>query len=235
MKEYTHKKIKQYVPVYRATQKRLMEIEDKSYNSSIQRKMLEAISNGSTIQRLQIGKEPKIPNNFRQTNIPNNTTRSNKGFEQFSEVVKDYVYRQNVQQSTNITLSAPLPATIPGAISDNSGIRLMDRDQASDISPEVDHIVEKSHGGSNSVNNARVLSKSENMSNNIRRPSDDEIGIVVYRNTSITKEDQKEDILAGQALSNDQVSSVMTFGQHFLGAVRAKSGSTKHGITITQE
>jgi hypothetical protein len=76
-------------------------------------------------------------------------------------------------------------------ISDESGDGLIYINDSSKVTPEVDHIVEYRNGGSNDLRNARVLSKSENNSDETSRP--DYYDIVSGNDVTITTWDYDED------------------------------------------
>ncbi|MBQ4863473.1 hypothetical protein J8L98_17460 [Pseudoalteromonas sp. MMG013] len=197
--------------------------EGKNYNA-----------NTSTIQRVHIGREPTNPNDYRNVTRRTGSTTAHYGGGPFN--IHGGVYASNLANNPNVVPTA-LPAGVAGGISDHSNQQLLDRNNASNYVPEIDHIVPRAQWGSNSYSNARVISQSENNSPAVdgNRPNANQISVIAHERITIENGNPMETREIGQRGTLDQVDMGMigTFGG--LGAaINANSGATQNGITITE-
>lgn len=124
------------------------------------------------IQRIAIGFEPSNPDDYR--NITNVTSVGcfdwMKGGEEFPDDLKDFLLANN----SNYLDLTQITAFTTGGIalaSDVSYAGLVDQRIGSAIYPEIDHIIPYNIYGSNTPENARILSKQENNDSSIKRPT----------------------------------------------------------------
>lgn len=195
------------------------QIMDNRDSHIMQKKMINNIIDASeskrnaTIQRVHIGYEPIDPDSYREiTDITNDGdyTGSYLGGEEFSEADKGLVYENN-ESNYDFSSVQDNPADIA---SDESYNGLLNRDLVSSIEPEIDHIIPYSSYGSNTLDNARILSKDENNSSDIDRPDDEENSVLrAYSNLEIVfNSDEKnwnEDINAGDTIDDSDVLSMV--------------------------
>lgn len=131
------------------------------------------------------------------------TVRNPDGKEEFSQPRKI--------NEVNHKYAEDNPPTIGDSdleISDESGDGLIYINDSSNVTPEVDHIVEYKNGGSNDLRNARVISKSENNDGETSRP--DDYDIVAGNDVDIATYDWDEDEgdfsqIAGTQITNKDV------------------------------
>lgn len=192
------------------------QIMDNRDSHITQKKMINNINDASErstiIQRVHIGYEPYDPDSYREiTNITNDDYTGNYlGGEEFSQTDKELVYENN-ELNYDFSSVKNNPADIA---SDESYDGLLNRDLVSSIEPEIDHIIPYSSYGSNTLDNARVLSKEENNSSDIDRPDDEDNSVLrAYSNMHITfnsdEYDSDEDINAGDIIDDSYVLSMV--------------------------
>jgi hypothetical protein len=195
-----------------------------------QRKLQKVIDNqkGVTQMRINVGNEPDVPNNYRTITTSAGYTANHYGAGPFN--IHAGVYGNN---RANAGVAVVPVATVDGK-SDHSSVSLLDRNWASNNTPELDHIVPVAQYGANSYNNARVLSVIENNNNAAARPGGGNIVTKVYKNTRIRDGGGYDNTInAGNNLVAGDQARVATFGG--IGAViAANSGDTANGVTIDQ-
>lgn len=140
------------------------------------------------------------------------------------------VYNNNRLRAGN----ANLPVAVVDGKSDHSNLSLLDRTWASDQTPEIDHIVPVANYGSNSYNNARVLSKTENNNNATARPGGGAIKTTAHHSIRIHDAGGYDNtIVQGSALNPNDEQRVNVFGG--IGAViNANSGAISNKVQIDE-
>lgn len=145
----------------------------RSEHSIHQRKAIVPIDAGNSsrssqaFQMKRLGYVPAIPGHFRATTtIGYNASGVPNHDKAFNNSQRPNIYANNIANGGG---AAPvLPAGIHPR-SDVGGTALLDRSIVSPIEPEIDHIVPRADGGANDFDNARVISKTENMNGNVAR------------------------------------------------------------------
>ena len=151
-------------------------------------------SSKQPLQLMRAGLIPKDSDEYRKitTLTDNPKFTAIDGQKSFNESQKVKVREDNeVEAGDPITSKEDFPLQ-----DDETEYALLDQERASEISPEVDHIVPKAEIGANDIRNARVLSK-ENNNDSDDRPGESDIGFTVYE--SITLKGKKYD--AGDIVS----------------------------------
>ena len=127
--------------------------------SSADSSALQAMLDGRVIQRvIDIGWVPRNVGNYRNhSTLVGNGVSSPYGGARFADTNIDNLYDDNYYHvgSSDITFNRALR-------DDDDNTYMISRAEATDYSPEVDHIVEKADGGANSLDNARILTKQNN-------------------------------------------------------------------------
>ncbi|WP_292996413.1 DUF4157 domain-containing protein [Nitrosomonas sp.] len=184
---------------------------------------------GQTVQRIiHIGREPANPNAYRTITTINGSTPFHYGGGPMN--IAAGVYNNNRQ---NAGVPVVPVATVDGK-SDHSSNSLLDRTWASNQTPEIDHIVPVLNYGSNSYNNARVLSKTENNNGVAARPGGGAINTIAHHRIQITDAGGYNHTVAqGGALDGNDLARVTTFGG--IGAViGANSGAVSNNVQIDE-
>jgi Domain of unknown function (DUF4157) len=159
-------------------------------------------------RKIYLGKEPRVPNDWRtRTRVFGYSRGSTVAFGAFNNAPA--VVDDNVARAPGGGGPIPAPALGAGPYprSDQSDDSLLTRQLATDLAPEVDHIVPVDDGGSNSLYNARVLSKRENNNDALvdrPDPTDTaETDLMAYQNYRLTSvgSGRTFDVNAGRVLS----------------------------------
>ena len=162
---------------------------------------------GGALQRLQVGVVPSVPGNYRNyTDLGgdgNGWSFATWGGGNFNASDRNHVYDNNVQNAPDNPPAPDLADDPP--VSDDSGDTLLTPGDASDIYPEVDHIVPVADMGANDWKNARILSKRENNNGAPARPGVGARTLRTYQDLDIRSGTGDHDVSAGDSLSNAQV------------------------------
>ena len=179
-------------------------------------------------RRIHIGNEPDEPNDYREITDSEGSTTAHYGGGPMNIAVG--IYANNLANAGD----EDFPDYVVGGMSDHSEKSLLDRTSASDLDPEIDHIVPVADHGSNSYSNARVLSKSENNNDDANRPGDDDIVIRAHHAIRIRDNNGHDSTTAeGDALDDTDAGMVETFGG--IGAViGANSGTVSNHVRINE-
>lgn len=147
------------------------------------------------VQRtIYIGKEPNVPGNWRA--VTDEVYDGNAlawGGGPFDAGRRDDVLTNNRDNSNPVGGAAAPAPVVPGGTkylkSDVGMGPLLPADEAVKVAPEVDHIVPRAEGGSNSLNNARVLSKKQNNDPATARPANTlaQTAVRVYNDYKVTE------------------------------------------------
>lgn len=164
-----------------ASQRATVDMIDHSPRLVAQRASIAKISQGAPVQLIRNG---YIPHGFAVAPYAGVADPANArgGDEAFSDAQKNAVYTANI----NAHMVAPPVPVDDGPISDEGGNQLMSRNEATDLTPEIDHIWTRAEEGANDLRNARVLSKRENNAAGTTRPAGNEKRMAVYDNITVT-------------------------------------------------
>lgn len=203
-------------------------------NSAVGKNLTNFNNSVAPIQRrIHVGNQPVNPDNWRSATRITGSNPAHYGGGRFG--IHAGVYNDNAANAPG-AIAAAMPALGAGNnISDSSNSELLDRVDASDYTPEVDHIVEAQHFGSNSYSNARVLSKTENTNGVPARPVGAAIHTVAHHRIRIrnTNTGYNHVVAADTALNANDNAEIATFGG--LGAViGANSGAIQNNVRIDE-
>ena len=195
-----------------------------------QRAMENIVQHDSAIQMIHVGREPDIPDNYRARTRIAGSTPAHYGGGDFN--IQAGVLADN---AGNITGAVAPAAVTYDYESDHVGRPLLSRISASQNSPEVDHIVPKANLGSNSYNNARVLSKSENAPGAaVLRPAAGNIVTTAHQNIRIRDNIGYDHTTAqGGQLNALDLARIATFGG-LQTAINAPSGANINNVQIDE-
>lgn len=140
-------------------------------------------SHQKTLQRIAVGYAPTNPGNYRNFTQLNGLEGSPASDKPFHNGQRANILTNNVNKGGG---NAPLIGPGQHPIDDTSGGRLLDRTMATNYDPEIDHIVPRSEGGANDYNNARVISKANNLGGGVARPNNTQRVLRLYENITLS-------------------------------------------------
>ncbi len=248
-KDNKSRAVANFVTQKKSNAKQVVGFLDNRPEAAAQRKILETLRNSyidkspeniwktekrNTIQRVHIGVEPTNPDNFRTVTRVTGSTTAHYGGGPMN--IHAGVYNSNIANGPGV-IPVALPGLGGGGISDHSNQQLLDRGNASNYVPEIDHIVPSAALGSNSYSNARVISQSENNSPavNANRPNVGQISTIAHHRINIQNPmtGYNNNVNARGALAAPDMAEVGTFGG-LQAAINAASGTTNNNVTITE-
>lgn len=112
-----------------------------------------------------------------------------------------------------------------GPLSDESANQLMEPAEATDMYPEIDHIVPAAEEGANDTRNARVLSKLENYDPATPRPNANQRRLAVYDRIRITQGGYYWNWNDGDVLSFQAVNQLLDYAG--VGRIHAFAAATR--------
>ncbi|HLN60656.1 MAG TPA: HNH endonuclease signature motif containing protein [Symbiobacteriaceae bacterium] len=197
------------------------------------------------VQRIPVGYVPTAAFGTPYGGL-NDPTSNRNGDQAFSDAQRKAIYRENF--ANHAGRFAPVPGT-PGPVSDHSGNQLLERVEASQLTPEIDHIVPRDDEGANDVVNGRVLSKSENNAGGIPRPAGTQKRLAIYETIDVTNGPYGGDWVAddGDKLNLNQVGDLLRYANNgnkpaswaaasnvaVAQAIQNRgSGNTRNGVTV---
>lgn len=202
-------------------------------NSEVGKNLANFNNGAAPVQRrIHVGKEPTNPDNWRTVTRVTGSTPAHYGGGPFN--IHAGVNNSNAANGPGV-VPTPLPNLAAGLISDHSNNQLIDRNAASNYEPEVDHIVEVQNLGSNSYNNARILSKTENNNGAAARPGAGAISTVAHHSIRIRNANTGYDhtVAQGAALNANDNAEVATFGG-LAAVIGANSGAVQNNVQIDE-
>jgi len=137
------------------TQQKPLKHEIKPY--SPRNMLLGTQQSTAPVQMFNVGWVPSNPGKWRATTTIAGNTPATKGGGAF---VCGTVEANNIVQAGTAAKKVTIPAK--HMLSDVSGAHMPTYQQARDLTPECDHIVETQEGGANDYTNARMITKAEN-------------------------------------------------------------------------
>lgn len=204
-----------------------------------------AVTTG-VVQRIPVGYIPSTA--FARPYAGVNDPSGNRAGDQaFTKAQRNAIYNNNIANRG----ARPARPVHNGPVSDVSGNQLLQRSEATSLTPEIDHIVPRAEEGANDVTNGRVLSKRENNQVfGIPRPANNQKRLAVYESIDVqngpyggnwSKDDgdtltlnQVGDLLRYANNGNRPASTAAAANVQVAQAIKGRgSGATRNGVTIT--
>ena len=175
----------------------------------------------------------------------NDPANSRSGDEPFTKAQRNAIYNDNIANRG----ARPARPVHNGPVSDVSGNQLLQRSEATSLTPEIDHIVPRANEGANDVANGRVLSKRENNQVfGIPRPTAAQRRLAVYESIDVKHGPYGGNWSAddGDHLNLNQVGDLLTYANNgnkpaswaattdqVARTIKARaSGSTRNGVKV---